>query len=178
MEYKYIKGFEGEYQIDTKGDVYSLKFGKRRLLKQIKNHKGYLQVILCKDGKVKSFLVHRLVAMAFLPNPDNLPFINHKNEIKDDNRVENLEWCTASYNQNYGTCQKRRVEKLKKKSVNQYTKEGLLIASYPSTREAERQTGDNHSHIYRCCNGGYFDKKRSKWVNITQYNGYIWRFAE
>lgn len=166
MEYKNIKGYEGDYQADEEGNMYSLKYGKRRLLKPIKDTNGYLKVCLYKDGKGKMFLVHRLVAEAFLPNPENLPMINHKNEIKDDNRVSNLEFCDCKYNLEYNDGQKRRAEK-RSKPVNQYTKEGLLIGSYPSTMEAQRQTGFKQGGISQCCRG---ERK--------QMYGYLWKWAE
>ena len=98
--------------------------------------------------------------------------INHKNEIKDDNRVENLEFCDRKYNVNYGTGIKRSVEKRingkKSKPVNQYTKEGILIAQYPSTREVGRQ-GFDQSAVSACCRGKKYYKS---------YKGFIWKFAE
>lgn len=160
-----IKGFNDKYQINNMGRVKSLYFGKERLLKPIKHTDGYLQVGLCKDGKRKKFYVHRLVAEAFLPNPDNLPQVNHKDEDKTNNCILNLEWCSASYNNNYLNGQKRRGEKTSK-TVNQYTKDGLLIASYPSTQEAQRQTGYDRGYISNCCNGKY----------KSSY-GYIWKYA-
>lgn len=174
------------YAISNWGRVKSLNYkrtGKERLLRTVKDRKGYLRVVICKDGKRKCLQVHRLVAMAFLPNPDNLPEVNHKNEDKTDNRVENLEFCTHKYNINWGT----RNEKVSKaltgrivsektrnkngkthsKPVNQYTKDGLLIASYPSLSEVFRQTGFHFGNISKCCLGKY-----------KQAYGYIWKFAE
>ena len=187
MEYKFefeewrdIPGYFGLYQVSNFGRVKSLvgthRESRERILKPYKTKYGYLRVRLCKDGKVKQFYVHRLVAEAFIPNPDNLPQVNHKNENKTDNKVENLEWCTAKYNQNYGTCIKRRTEKQKvdfinrsdqSKPVAQFTKEGILIAQYPSRNEASRQTGYAYQHISSCCNG----KTKSAY-------GYIWKWAE
>lgn len=185
MEYSYqfeewrdIPEYFGLYQISNFGRVRSIGYGKERILKQRKDKDGYLIVNLWKDGKVKTFKVHRLVALAFLPNPDNLPQVNHKNEDKTDNRVENLEWCSAKYNINYGTCIKRRAEKQSKsikgvfinrsdqsKPVAQFTKEGTLIGIYPSTAEAERQ-GFQSSHIASCCRG---ERKTHK--------GYLWKWG-
>lgn len=94
---KDIKDFEGLYQIDKTGNVLNLK--TQRLFKpHCPNSRGYITVDLFNNGKRKSFLVHRLIAETFIPNPLNLQFVNHINGIKSDNRVENLEWCTASEN--------------------------------------------------------------------------------
>ena len=110
--------------------------------------------------------------MCFLPNPDNLPQVNHKNETKTDNKVENLEWCDSRYNDNYGT----RNDKIgrsqlnhpnKSKTVSQYTKEGEFIAIYPSAQEAERQTGVDSRHISHCCIG-----------KLKTAGGFIWRRAD
>lgn len=172
--FKDIKGFEGEYQISTTGDVYSIKYGKRKLMKLRKDKYGYLRVCLCKDGKHKHFQVHRLVALAFIPNPDNLPQVNHKNEVKTDNRIENLEWCSAKYNIRYGTGNERRsktnieTQGVKYgKSVAQYALDGTLIGIYHSLHEAERQTGYSHQYISQCCRGRY-----------KQSYGFIWKYVE
>ena len=98
------------YQVSNFGQILSLNFhrsGKPKLLKTGKNKKGYLMVDFSKNGKRKTFLVHRLVAEAFLPNLDNLPCVNHKDEIITNNRVDNLEWCTYEENNNYGTRNER-----------------------------------------------------------------------
>lgn len=105
-EWKDIKGYEGLYQISNKGRVKSLGNNKSRKEKirdgKIDNN-GYKRIGLCKNGKEKKYKIHRLVAQAFLPNPDNLPVVNHKDENKLNNNVENLEWCTQEYNCNYGS---------------------------------------------------------------------------
>lgn len=114
-EWRDIAGFEGLYQISNLGNVKSfdridslgrLRIGIKRKL--IDDKDGYQLVSLHKDGKVFMKKVHRLVAEAFLPNPDNLPFVNHKDENKKNNCVDNLEFCTAKYNVNYGSALKKR----------------------------------------------------------------------
>ena len=117
--WKDIKGYEGIYQVSSIGRVKSLEriiiigYGAKRVFKEkilksnVNEHNGYLYVGLHKDGKTRSARVHRLVALAFLENDDNLPAVNHKNEIKTDNFVENLEWCDAKYNNNYSNQKKK-----------------------------------------------------------------------
>lgn len=118
-EWRGIEGYEGMYQVSNLGRVKSLarviirSDGKPNPVNEkILKHgitKGYCSVVLCKDGKKKMYKVHRLVAMAFLSNPHNLPEVNHKDENKKNNCVDNLEWCTPKYNTNYGTCSERRI---------------------------------------------------------------------
>ena len=92
-----IKGYENIYEVSDKGRVKSLKFGKERILKLGITTDGYLMVKLLKNGEKKNLLVHRLVAQTFIPNPDNLPEVNHKDENKENNSVQNLEWCDRKY---------------------------------------------------------------------------------
>ena len=100
-EWKEIPGYEGLYEVSNMGNVRNVR--RNTLLRLTKTNKGYIQVGLSKNGILTVLKVHRLVAQAFLPNPDNLPMINHKDEDKTNNRVENLEWCDHKYNMNYGT---------------------------------------------------------------------------
>ena len=112
--FKDIKGYEDLYQVSNLGRVKSLKrispqghLLKERIKKQSNRGGGYLFVTLCKSGIQTMYSVHRLVAEAFLSNPDNLPCVNHKDENKQNNCVDNLEWCSYQYNCNYGTRNKK-----------------------------------------------------------------------
>ena len=122
--WKDVVNYEGYYQVSNLGNVRSLphitinqRKRKGRMRKPYTNWKGYLAVCLCKDGKCKSYQVHRLVAQAFLPNPNNYPMINHKDENKKNNNVSNLEWCDVTYNNNYGNRTKRARSKICKPVV-------------------------------------------------------------
>ena len=120
-----VVGYEGLYEVSNTGQVRSLdryvknnhsyRLHKGKVLSLLKNEYGYIQVVLSCNGKHNTITVHRLVAQAFILNPNNLPEVNHKDEDKTNNSVENLEWCTAKYNSNYGTRNIRRRETLIKK---------------------------------------------------------------
>ncbi len=183
--WKDIEGFEGLYQVSNKGRVKSLEReliyinGRRHLyketiLKSIRQNTGYYTVTLHKDRVANIKFVHRLVAQAFLPNPQSLPQVNHKDEDPSNNKLENLEWCSASYNMNYGTIKQRLRERelnhpKLSKAVCQYTLDGELVATYPSAMEAMRQGGFHRGHIDECCN-------RSKYYKT--HKGFIWRFKD
>jgi len=154
-EWKPVNGFEGYYEVSSIGKVKALdrvifdkngfkKHHKERILKQQLSNRGYKKVSLTKDCIKKTFFIHRLVALSFIENENNLPTINHINEIKTDNRVENLEWMTFEDNATYGTAQIRAHEALKNgpcsKVVHQYTLDGKFVKSYPSVSEAGRTT--------------------------------------
>ena len=183
-----IEGYEGLYQVSNMGRLKSLNFhrsGKEGLMKpkKDKDRGGYLLVNLYKDGKMKTHKVHRLVANAFIDNPDNLPQVNHRNEIKTDNRVENLEFIDASGNINWGTRTKRATktnkengcfDKLKKinkdrlsKQVEQLDKNtNNLIKIWFSARQVQREKGFNQSSISKCCNGKLKSCGGFKWQYV------------
>ena len=160
--WKDIKDYEGLYQVSNLGRVKSLHFNKELLLKLRLTGRGYYQIDLQKDKNIKRALVHRLVAEAFIPNPDNLSCVNHKDENKLNNCVDNLEWCTQMYNIHYGTGLQRRIATQYKPVL--CVEKGII---YPSQIEAGRQLGMCHRHINDCCKG-----RRST------TGGYHWKYAK
>ena len=143
-----------------------------KILKPYDNGKGYLQVQLYKEGKMKSYLVHRLVATVFCENPKGYTEVNHLDEDKQNNMAENLEFCSAAYNINYGTRNKRVGKKninnpKKSKPVFSVNKESGLIMLWESTMEAERMTGIYHGSITRCCQG-----------KLNSAGNHIWFYAD
>ena len=130
-----------DYDVTESGIVVNAKTGK--VLHQYKSEHGYLRVALYENGKQKRVLVHRLVAMKYIPNPHNLPQVNHKNGIKTDNRVENLEWCTASENQ-----QHRRYTL---KSGNRRVKRIETDTIYDSIKQAAEDNSSHIPNIVRAC---------------------------
>lgn len=164
--WKDIEGYEGLYQVSNMGRVKSFNINENgKILKQGTTKKGYLYVILYKDKKTKPMRVHRLVAQAFIPNEDNKPQVNHINEIKTDNRVENLEWMTNEENNNFGT-RNKRAAKACAKPVLQYDLEGNFIKEWSSITEAGRN-GYNLGNISSCCRG-----------KIKKHKGYIWKYKD
>ena len=184
--WKDVKGYEGLYQISNLGRIKSLNYKgtcREGILKPHKNKYGYMYITLYRNGEHKSLRVHRLVAKAFIPNPHNLPEVNHKDEncinnfvyINEDGTVNlensNLEWCTSEYNHNYGTHNERigkaNYNKNTSKHVFQYDLDNNLINVFPSGKEAQRQLGFDQSTISACCLG----KRKS-------YKGFIWRYKK
>ena len=150
-EWKDIIGYEGKYQVSNIGNVRSLDYmhtGKTKELKQDTNRYGYKMVRLCKNGNMKAFSVHRLAAIAFIPNPSDYPQVNHKDENKSNNNVDNLEWCTNEYNHNYGTRNKRAAKSCGKKII--LTNTGEI---FNSTREASKKYNVHNSTICQCLKG-------------------------
>ena len=164
--WKAIAGFEGIYEISDQGRVKSLKYGKEKILKPWNDGWGYLKINLCKDGHVKMLKIHRLVAEAFVQNPNNLDTVNHKDEVKTNNVASNLEWMSQKDNNNYGTRNKRIAEALSKQ-VQMFDKStGELLATFPSLAEAERVTGIDDGNISQCCLG-----------KLKSAGGYVWKYS-
>lgn len=174
--WKDIKDYEDEYEVSNLGRVRNKK--TKNILKPFLNTKGYLRVCLYKNGKAKKCYVHRLVYEAFIGEIPNGLQVNHKDENKQNNVLSNIDTLmTPSQNINYGTCIER-IAKTLSKSVIQKTLEGDVIKVWESATEVERQLGYSQGNISNCCNGGYFDNSRGKWINITQSYGYIWQYTE
>ena len=197
--WKDIEGYEGLYQVSNLGRVKNLekkclskdgeysRTHKEKILKGSKDKDGYLSVCLTKNKKEHNHRIHRLVAQTFLDNPNNYPVVNHKNEIKDDNRVDNLEWCSVAYNNNYGTkierCINTKIQNgylgkggvlskkmqeyfnlfPKDKIILQFTLDGEFVKKWGSIKEAQNTL--KCSHISECCSG-----KRK------QVGGYKWHY--
>lgn len=170
--WKDIPGFEGLYQVSNLGRIKSFRksnkfFGqKEHFLKPTPNTTGYGVVALYRGPKDKEkFLVHRLVAMAFIPNPNNFDSVNHLDENKSNNAAENLEWCTISYNNAYGTARIRGIL-TKSNPVRQLTIDGIHLATYNAISIASKITGFPQWGIKRCCQG-----------KQEYANGYRWEYV-
>lgn len=160
--WKDINGYEGLYQISNLGKVKSIISNK--ILKGNENAE-YIYVTLCKNGKQKIKKIHRLVAEAFIDNPNNYLYINHKDENKKNNIVNNLEWCTKAYNNNYGTRNERMSKNKSKYKIIQKDKEGKIIKKWQNIWDLEHNTSYNKWVIRQCC------KNKCK----TVY-GYKWEY--
>ena len=167
--WKDVSGYEGLYKVSDKGRVKSLKFGKVKILKPVRNKYGYLCVCLFKNRNRKKFMVHRLVAQVFLPNPQNLPQVNHKDEDKTNNSVQNLEFCDRKYNCNFGTRNQKISEKMTNgklsKPVLQYTKYGEFVREYNSLSDIKRNLVYDKGYISKCCNG-----------KLKSAYGFVWKY--
>lgn len=149
--WKPIADYVGLYEVSNKGRVRNLKTG--RILKPGNNGRGYLFVGLYKNGAVKYHYLHRLVALTFIPNPNKLPEVNHKDEIRTNNKLDNLEWISHRDNSNYGK-RNERVSKSKSKAIVQFDlSTGLIIKTYSSTITATRVTGINQGNISKAARG-------------------------
>lgn len=165
--WKRITGFE-DYMVSDYGNIKSYKKNREGCV-LAKNKRGqYDSVVLIGDDKRQRASIHRLVADAFIPNPHNLPFINHKNGDKKDNRVDNLEWCSPSQNTQHYYNVLKKGKLLKDQAVIQYTKNGKYIRSWDSVREASEETGCTIDNIVHSC------KRRNRRKTT---NGFLWRFV-
>ena len=177
-EWRPVVGYEGLYEVSNLGRVRSI--GRKReitqtcktsvfypgkIIKSYTTKDGYARLCLCKDAKESQILVHRIVAAAFIPNPENYPIVNHKDENKQNNAANNLEWCTGKYNANYGTINIRRGQGISKA----LSRRCLVIhpdgtqQEFPNTRIAAEKTGIPQSCISRACNGTRKTAGKLKW---------------
>lgn len=182
MIWKDVEGFNG-YQVSDTGLVKSNKYWgqfKRRnkggLLEQRTYYNGYKYVNLYKKGHMYSLKVHRLVAQAFIPNPNNYPQINHKDENRANNNASNLEWCDAKYNLNYNNLQIRQ-HNLQKRKIGAFNEDMKLIHYFPSLTDAGNYVtsiGLSKNIKSAISNIGYAANKEK----IRKNYGYLWRYLE
>ncbi len=180
-KWKDVKGFEGAYQISSWGGLKSFKSDPCGRMLQTNNANGdYLSYVLIYGGKTKSTRIHRLVAEAFIPNPLNLPEVNHKDCDKQNNRVENLEWITRSGNVRHaiknnpgmvlGMIHYNRYER--PKTIQQYSLDNKLIAEYHNAKDASEATGACQRNILQVANKDEFKPGMTR----KQAGGFRWRF--
>ena len=183
-EWRPAVGYEGLYEVSNYWRIFSLKkvVRSKHNSTQVKNERmmhcvnkcGYYGVQMSKNGMHRLESVHRVVALAFIPNPNDYPQVNHKDENKWNNCVNNLEWCTSKYNNSYGTLNKRRRliflnDERRSKPVLQYTMDNVFVAEYPSAAEASRVTGLSKSIIKNVC---------ARRPNQYSAGGYKWKYKE
>lgn len=142
------------YAVNTRGEIVNIKTGHKRKTVKLKN--GYMTVLFSDGEKNKLEYIHRIVATAFIPNPTNLPQVNHIDKDRNNNNVNNLEWCTAEYNVKYS----------RGKKIAQYTKSGEFVSEWDGVRSAERGLCFKHGSIGKCLTGDY----------KTAY-GYVFRYV-
>lgn len=177
--WKPVIGFEGIYEVSNLGNIASLNYrgrNKRGLLKPKPHNGGYYRITLCKEKQKYDFLVHRLVADAFTPNPDNFPQVNHIDENKQNNIVSNLEWCTAKYNMNYGTMRERCASKVRGRPNPKKCKP--LIAILPDGTEEYYKSAKEFGQLngMKCSPSGNIVKV-IKGTCKTAY-GRKWKYAD
>lgn len=174
--WRWVDGYEGLYMVSDRGRVMSVpKTAEKsngvsvsysgQVLEQAFDLKGYPHVALSRNGSLKTYAVHRLVAKAFVANPANHSCVNHIDENKSNNIATNLEWCSVEYNNRYGS-RGERISRSTGKPV-QMIQSGLVVKEFASTKDAERTIGVCSSHVSECCNG----------IRKTA-SGYVWRYKE
>lgn len=166
--WKPVVGYEGKYEVSSKGRVASLNYGnsgKRGLLVPVVTHGGYLRVSLSSDKTALTKRVHRLVSEAFIPNPENFPQVNHIDEDKHNNSMDNLEWCSARHN-NLHNGRAKLVGIKNSKKVEAFDSKGKFAYKFDSLREAG-EAGYNMGCISMCCNG----------TRIT-HRGLTWKYTD
>ncbi|MBS7066772.1 MAG: HNH endonuclease [Lactococcus lactis] len=174
IEWRDIEGFEGQYMVSNTGLVKSLKGKTERIMKPRRKkiikkdgsvELSYEELVLSNGGVPQSKLVHRLVAQAFIPNTENKPEVNHIDEDKGNNSVENLEWNTHEENSNHGTKNIRSANK-QSMAVIGVDEHGNIVEIHSSIRSAERLTGFGHSNISACASGKIIKYKGLEWFKI------------
>lgn len=189
-EWRDVVGYEGLYQVSNWGRIKSLSRidarghkRKEKILKVSINKYGYKVISLYKNSKEKKYFVHRLVAEAFIPNPDNLPEVNHiidDYEHRSDNRVENLEWCTRDYNVNYGDRNKRQSKSMKGKFLgnkNPKSRKVRCITTdevFDTIKEAGEKYNIAYQNICKCCRGKY----KSAGKHPITKEKLVWEYVE
>lgn len=201
--WKDIDGYDGKYQVSNLGSVRSTRFyghEKIRVLKPQTNSAGYLKVSLVDcSGNIKQKTIHRLVALAFIPNPDGLEMVNHKDEDKTNNIVENLEWCTRSYNQKYSLERhpernkvfgnnfikngentspwtEKGVAHTRTEPIIQSTYDGEFICVHESASAAAKVVGGLPCHIYDACLRNARTDRIRKRSKKAGSKGFVWEF--
>ena len=181
--WKDIENYEGKYQVSDLGRVRSLERDiyyqngtihhlKEKMLVQRIDKYGYMRVNLYLNGKIKTILTHRLVAEAFIPNPENKPQINHRDEVKTNNVVENLEWCSAQENVNYGTRTARAVQNHKYPKLGNHPKAKAIFCEelnkeFDCITSAGKELGVNRVSISQACTG-----------KLKTAGGFHWKYAD
>lgn len=204
--WKAVVGYEGLYEVSNLGRVKSLHYyggDRQAIIKQSKRTDGYMHIGLSKNGICRSLVVHRLVAQAFIPNPDGLEMVNHKDEDRTNNNVSNLEWCTRSYNQLYslrthperrfvfgnnfkdkatGESTSPRTKHLPVKhfvKIEQRTLNDEYIKTFDSFAHATAETGLRSGNIKAACDRNASTKEKRTHKNYISHCGeYIWRYAD